>query len=678
MGLPSRIPRRVGGSASSAPLPNITSATYDDTGINYDVAIGGLPFKLATDPNNPTIRRTADYRTQQVDQSTEPGEQSTVQWWIESQSTFHLGAGQKYMDSPAPGNEGVRKLRYGSSTGVDPWTIGEATLLNQTTRAYNTSVATMMTADSDGPLTQFLVAHATSLTRVTETVTSGVPVYTTVDLSVGTSGTPWLSLTTDGSFYYLATPVGIWRGPFTGAGTPAMATQIYTMPSGTVSCLLSWVKSRLIACVTTSTAASVYTLLSQPASPPAAFPTTANYVHPNPNWQWTCVTEGPSAIYVAGRAGNISTIDKFTLDTLGAMPTLSGAATAVSFPPSEIVLGMTGFVSTVIGVATTKGFRVGTFVAGSTGDITMGPLSLQNVTLTGAVAGSDRFFYCGGTHDDGTAGLFRVDTSQAIHIKQFSYVPDQIFGWATDLRAADSSEVPVAGSASVVHATVDGRLGFTVPGFGLYVEHPSKLVPSGLLTTSRMRYETLDPKLIRFVRVRGDAVDGATDSGTITVATSTTDAVGQQNGMLAVADGLDSGDLAANLPPTTVATVSFTLARSGSDVTVGPTLNNYQLKALPAQRRQRNIILPLSIFDNDEDNTGQYVGGDGTALSRLLALEAMEDAADIVTLQYIGAFSDQELAELVVIDKIEFQETVDPTPRQGWGGVGVVTLRTVT
>lgn len=671
MGLPSRIPHAVGGGSTAE-----AAAVYTDTGVNYDVAIGGLPFMLRSSQDTPRLRRTADYRTQQIDQSTEPGEQSIVQWWIESQSTFHLGAGQKFMDTPAPGNEGVRKLRYNTSVGVDPWELGQVTLLKQTKRAHNVAAQpTLLTSDVSGATTRFIHASGNQFFITTESVVGGVPTYSLSGGGIG--GTPILALASDGTNFYYCNNSFLVRTPVAGGAS----TSIYAMPSGTSSVVLGWVKSRLVAAVTIgggSPAARVYTLDSFPAgSLPAAFPT-ENYDHPNPAWVYTSITEGPNAIYLAGFAGNHSTIDKFVLDNTGVMPTLAGASTAVELPPSEIVLGMQGYVSTVLGVATSKGFRVGTFANGN-GDVQMGPLSLKNTTLTGAVTAADRFFYCGGTHDDGTAGLWRIDTSQPIHIKQFSYVPDEVFGYSTDLRAADDSELPVEGAISAVRPTADGRMGFLVPGFGLYVEHPTELVPSGTLTTSEMRYQTLDDKLCRFVRFRAAPDPAAVaDSGTISVAISNTTGVGQTIGTLPVATKADTGDMATNLPATTAVNCTFTLNRAVADPALGPNLTNFQLKALPAQRRQRNIILPLSVFDNELDNVGTPVGGDGTALARLRALEEMEDASDIVTLQYLGAFSDQLLAEFVVIDKIEFQEQEDPTPRQGWGGVAVVTLRTVT
>jgi hypothetical protein len=674
MGLAGRIPHVLGGGNTQ-----LAASTFTDTGVLYDVAIGGLPFQLATSDQAPSERRTAAFRTQQIDQSTEPGEQSVVQWWIESQSTFHLGNAQKFMDSPAPGNEGVRKLRYWTSTGINPWSIGQVKLLHQTTQAAALSPnAGILTADTtDGENTRFFLAAGSSLYRVTETVVAGVPSYLTEAVTVSPAATI-LSITTDGTYYYLATSGFVFRGAINSTASP---TEIYTMPAGTSGCVLGWVKQRLVAAVTIgggSPAAKIYTLLSQPGSPPAAFPT-ENYSYPNPGWTFTAITEGPSAIYVAGHAGNVSTIDKFVLDNQGNMPTLSGASTAAAFPPSEIVLGMTGYVGTVLGIATSKGFRVGQFVNGN-GDVSLGPLSVTTSTLTGAVTASDRFFYCGGTHDDGTAGIWRIDTSQPIHIKQFSYIPDEIFGASTDLRAADGSENPIAGAVSAIRPTVDGRMGLLVPGFGLYVEHPTKLVPTGTLTTSKMRYQTLDPKLCRFVRFRGEADpnSGGADSGSIAVAITNDATGGQTVGSLMLASASDTGDMSSNLPASTEVQLIFTLTRSAASSALGPILDNYQLKALPAQRRQREIILPLSVFDNEKDNAGNEIGGDGNALARLRQLEEMEDAGDIVTLQYLGAFSDQLLAEFVVIDKIEFAETTDPTTRQGWGGIAVVTLRTLT
>ena len=65
-------------------------AIWQNTDINYDVAIGGLPFIYAINDNRPYIRQTAPFRKEQFDNQTEPGEQSLTGWWIRSQSSFLL------------------------------------------------------------------------------------------------------------------------------------------------------------------------------------------------------------------------------------------------------------------------------------------------------------------------------------------------------------------------------------------------------------------------------------------------------------------------------------------------------------------------------------------------------------------------------------------------------------
>jgi hypothetical protein len=73
------------------------STSYTPTGPAYDVAFSALPFFLAASDEQPYRRVTAQYRKQQIDQTREPGEQTLTGWWVRSQSSFHLGAGIKYL-----------------------------------------------------------------------------------------------------------------------------------------------------------------------------------------------------------------------------------------------------------------------------------------------------------------------------------------------------------------------------------------------------------------------------------------------------------------------------------------------------------------------------------------------------------------------------------------------------
>lgn len=662
------------------------SSIFTNGSVAYDYAIAGLPFLSAATRQSPHSRKTAEMPEQSPEgqNSAEPGEQSINSWWLKSQSSFHLGAGQEFMDTPSPNSEAVRPLRYATSAGLDVWTPGQVKLLPQTDRVQTLVAGALLTADTDGTATRILVATGNVLQRITETVSGGVGFYSTQTVTWGGTGTI-LALCTDGTNYYAADSSGIYRGILTG-GSPGSGTKIYTFPTGVQSLALAWAKQRLMCGLNVgggSPASVMYELVANPPTPPVTLPSGAagsfsqpKYTHPNPLHQWTAISEGPRAIYAAGYAGSVSTIYKFALDSTGAVPVLAQATSVTDLPAGEICYGLASYLSALLGIITTNGVRMAAFADTDSADLQLGPISIEMTGNTsGAILGGiDRFVFCGYTHEDGTAGLARLDVSQQLTVRQYSFVPDQRFGWAPDLRAADSSEHPVIGSATALARTRDGRLIFVVPNSGVYIENPKKKVPSGTLTTSQIRYTTLDPKIFRFVRVRAEGTGGTVSVGTSRLAGDAPTVAGT----IELPGSEDSGDMATNMPPSVAASLQFTLTRNPDDVTDGPRFIGYQLKALSAQKRQRNIILPLSVFDFEQDATGQQVGGEGTALSRLRALEQIEEAGDVVTLQYLGATADQLLTEQVVIESIEFLQTSDPSARQGWGGVALTTLRTAS
>jgi len=118
-------------------LSNPSGATnYSATGVNYDMAIAGLPFFIAASDDSPYRRVTAQYRKQQYDQTREAGEQSLTGWWFRSQSSFHLGQGIKYFE---PAQDESLRFQYTESKGVDVWTKGQATLILDTDATHHTT-----------------------------------------------------------------------------------------------------------------------------------------------------------------------------------------------------------------------------------------------------------------------------------------------------------------------------------------------------------------------------------------------------------------------------------------------------------------------------------------------------------------------------------------------------------
>ena len=112
-------------------------AIWQNTDINYDVAIGGLPFIYAINDSRPYIRQTAPFRKDQFDNQTEPGEQSLTGWWIRSQSSFHGGTGITYFDPQT--SDPFGHYRFADSRGVDVFKQGEVTLLKNVTDAHGTT-----------------------------------------------------------------------------------------------------------------------------------------------------------------------------------------------------------------------------------------------------------------------------------------------------------------------------------------------------------------------------------------------------------------------------------------------------------------------------------------------------------------------------------------------------------
>ena len=113
-----------------------TSGFWTNSGEDYDVAFGGIPFFLAPTDQNPYQRETAPYRKEQFDSSKEPGEQSLTGWWIRSQSSFHIGQGIKFYD-PSSGESSP--YRFADSQGVNVWTKGEVTLLKEVVEEHQTT-----------------------------------------------------------------------------------------------------------------------------------------------------------------------------------------------------------------------------------------------------------------------------------------------------------------------------------------------------------------------------------------------------------------------------------------------------------------------------------------------------------------------------------------------------------
>ena len=118
-----------------------TGTIWQNTGVQYDIAIAGIPFLSAINDVHPYERATAPFRKQQFDNQRDPGEQSLSSWWLRSQSSFHGGEGIEYFDplaNPYSDTLSTNSYRIKQAYGVNIWEPGEVTLLRNVTEGHNT------------------------------------------------------------------------------------------------------------------------------------------------------------------------------------------------------------------------------------------------------------------------------------------------------------------------------------------------------------------------------------------------------------------------------------------------------------------------------------------------------------------------------------------------------------
>jgi len=534
------------------------STTYTPTGPAYDVAFAALPFFLAASDEQPYRRVTAQYRKQQIDQTREPGEQTLTGWWVRSQSSFHFGAGIKYFE---PIQEESLRFQYTESKGIDVWTRGQATLLNDTASFYSGAAPAQMIGVNDGTNDCIFVTDGTALKKITSAGAS------TTIAQAGTASTIY-SLTTNGKQYFFVNGTHIHRGSV--GATPADA-EIYNA-SGTTRATIRYVKQRLIAAIGNV----IYELDANHGggSLPAAL-----YTHPNSSWVWSSIAEGPQAIYISGYDpnGTSSSVFKITLDattpnSLG-FPTLETPTVIIDLPNGEYINDFDVYLGTYAVLATSLGFRIG--VADATGDIQYGPLLFRDAACT-AIAFRDSYAYLA-TLVDGEAGLVRTDLSTTV-IANALYFP-----WAWDLIASGAGTT----ASQVAFFGNSDRAAFAT-GNTIYAESTTSVVASGYLRTGYIRYNTLETKIYKLLQARIDTANGGININSI-------DSKDTEYNIGTFSQGAVVPEINVNYPTTAQEYLGFkfTLLRSTTDVSKGPLFTGYQLKSLPAVPRQRLIQYPV-------------------------------------------------------------------------------------
>ena len=611
------------------------------TSIRWDCEIGGLPFLYAISDDLPMRRETSEFRRQRIDNERNPGEQSLDSgYWIRSQSSWHYGSGLSTAE-PLEVNDNESQFRYRISGGIDPWTPGTITMLHDTASAVTASATGQLLLGVD---TGVIHAHGSTLQYISNT-------GSVTAISWGGSAAIQ-SVTSDGGNWYVGTASGIYKGTLpAGAGSKIWDTTDRT--------IVRWVKSRLMATV----GRGVYELTgSGPTLPSALDPGTARAS----GWTWTDITEGPTAIYLSGYAGDQSTIERVTVETSASAVTLDVPTVVADMPRSETVTSLYSYVGSFLIVGTSKGVRVASI--SDAGTLTMGPLI---VSVTDGVADSvaiNNFVYCtvgaqGQAGDNVTrAGLYRIDLGRNINNSalQFASAPDLVAPAGTTGQA---TQVTIAG----------GKLWFAVDGAGVFKEQDT-FVADGWIETGRIRLGTVEPKSWQDVRLIG--LPNMAGSATAYASKTGTGAPSSWTQTLTITGGNadDVGTLGAlSTVPYSDLFVAVRL-QSSQDRTGAPVLNGFQIRAIPAPSRTELLEVPVMCYDFELDRQGARYGKTGGAFARYKLLKALEQATALI------AFRDFTTGEQVsaYIERVFYNRTNPPTRQvSGNGGTVRVLLRIV-
>ena len=507
-------------------------------------------------------------------------------------------------------------------------------------------------------------------TAVTPNGTASSTITHFIDFNSGTDR-PVHAICDDGTTAYWVTNrtsganqrLTVYSKPLTEGTTSPVGTQMFQSTSIEVTnATMEYVKDRIVM------AANNVVYEFSPAS--TAMPS-ALYTHPASTHVYTSITASGPAIYIAGYNGIQSTIQKFTLTTAGAMPTLTSAITAAELPVGEKVFKIFYYLGKMM-IGTDKGIRVAT-VSDQDGSITYGPLVVETTQPCYDFAARDHYVWCATGVDKVDSvtgavtvepGLIRIDLEQEIEPLRFAYANDLYYPNSdTTHKTTAVAFLSETDDLTFSTAYTDGTSGH------VYREDSANLLSSGYITTGKIRYSTLEGKVFKFLTPRIKD-----ENGRVVISS-----IDEANNEFTIGDFAEDGvveDVSIGYPIGAQEYLSFkfTLHRSATTPSTGAILSGYQIKALPAIPRQRIMQYPLACYDNEKDKFNVQMGYENSSYERLTELETIENTGDTIR---IDDFRTGE-SYTGIIEEVQFTNRTPPDKRfSGVGGILLVTIRSL-
>ncbi len=606
------------------------------------VTIDGRSYFVETEGYS---RTTVQTLREQRDTSEEAGENRlNTQFWVRSQTDWSRGAGQEYFDN----NDSDRR-RFYTSSGIDPWTKGQVSLLPITEDKGNTGNDVIMKVFVGSGTDYMYVASGTNL-YYSSNFNTASPTWNTVTALA--SPQTITDFTSDGTSIFIAY----------GSARHLAKTGINstTQPSSLGSSepdKLRFVGGRLIELDgnTIEELAANGSVLGS-----ATFSLTHGSV-----WEDVCV--GPVGLYAAANSNDTGSLYFLAAGSDGAITSPQQVA---DLPRGETINAIESYGGLLI-IATSKGLRVAAM--NQDASVSYGPV-IDNGGAAYSLATDDRFVWFGTANGQ----VYRADLS----VFTDTLVP----AWATDVVSTGSTP----GNVTWV-ARVDGETFFVDVANGVQGHAASgDRVASGTLTVGDVRWNSQFDKSLRQVEVRASPTLAVTGTQSYEQSGETyDDADLVYNGVATPVQGTvkvtftpDTGiDLSVltltDRAPKTVDyslsdkyTVKFTLERDSSSTTAGPNLESWQLLAFPAPTRIDEIVLPVVMRKRVASSRGMGAAVQQDPQGEYDALRALMVAKQVVTYQE-GSRSDT-----VVIDQMSM--SVEQLSADGDWWEGTMTLRILT
>lgn len=408
-------------------------------------------------------RTTVPALRQQRDNSKEPGENAldTSGAWTRSQTDWSYGAGQTHFDL-----DDSDRRRFHTSSGIDPWTKGQITLLPTTEQKKSGAGVTQKVRR----VGEYLYYTESETVSFTTGPSASSPSWTDFTARAGNSIT---DLHSDSTHIFLA---------FGSSAAIARAT-INTNSidgswpsSGTQSADIIRVASgRLIGAL----GANIFELGANGAK----LASSLDYTPALSSTVWVSACGGPSGIYAAANSDNTGTI--YHIDVNPTDGTLQTPVISGQLPHGEQVNDILAYGGVLL-IATTIGLRTAV-IDTSSNAVSIGPV-IDDSGEARCLEADGRFVWWGGS----SGKLYRADLSK--------FTSTLVPAWASDLVSTDGSASDIQSIARLGNKTY-----FTDKGNGCYGESGTGVkVATGTLTVGEVSWSTVAPKLLRNVIVRQD------------------------------------------------------------------------------------------------------------------------------------------------------------------------------